>query len=230
MRTIGLLGGMSWESTETYYRVINETVARALGGLHSARCLISSVDFAEIEPLQSAGEWGELARILTEEARSLARAGADFLVICTNTIHKLAPEIERGAGIPLLHIASAAADELRRAGVRRAGVLGTRFTLHERFYTDVLRAGGVEPLLPDEAEIPELDRIIFDELCRGEVLPESREKYLKAIEGFAARGAGAVLLGCTELGLLLDGAEAALPLFDSAVIHARRAAELALEG
>ena len=229
MRTIGLLGGMSWESTETYYRVINETVARALGGLHSARCLMSSVDFAEIEPLQSAGEWGELARILTEEARSLARAGADFLVICTNTIHKLAPEIERGAGIPLLHIASAAADELRRAGIRRAGVLGTRFTLRERFYTDVLRAGGVEPLLPDEAEIPELDRIIFGELCRGRVEPSSKKFLLSLCGELAARGAGGIILGCTELSLAIGPTAAPVPVFDTALIHARRAAALALE-
>ena len=229
MKTIGLLGGMSYESTLTYYRVINEAVSEALGGLHSARCLISSIDFAELEPLQSAGRWDEAAELLLREALRLERAGADFLCLCSNTAHIAAPRIASAAGIPLLHIGEAAAGALLAANVRKAGLLGTKYTLSGSFLTDVLRCRGIEPLLPGEGEAEALNDIIFGELCRGRVEPSSKKFLLSLCGELAARGAGGIILGCTELGLAIGPTAAPVPVFDTALIHARRAAALALE-
>lgn len=228
MKTIGLIGGMSWESTVTYYRLINEGVKAALGGLHSAKCLVSSVDFQEIETCQSSGDWDRSADILSQAAAGLERAGADFLLICTNTMHKVAPQVQERAGIPLLHIAEATADELERAGVRSVGLLGTRYTVLQDFYKERLTARGIRVLIPGEADVALVDRVIFEELCLGTVADASRRKFLRVIDGLSGAGAQGVILGCTEIGLLVGQADTAVPLFDTTVIHAKKAVEYAL--
>lgn len=228
MKTIGLLGGMSWESTQTYYRLINEGVKARLGGLHSARMVLYSVDFAEIEALQHAGDWAATARILSDAALSLQKAGADFLVIGTNTMHKVAPEIAQTIDIPLLHIADATAAVLKQNGVRRVGLLGTRFTMEQDFYRERLEDAGIEVLTPDETQRNDVHRIIYEELCRGDIRGASRESYLAVVASLADRGAQGVILGCTEVGLLINQSDTAIPLYDTTVIHARQAVEQSL--
>ena len=214
MKTIGLLGGMSWESTLTYYQIINMVTAQTLGGLHSARCLLYSVDFDEIERCQQAGDWDRSARILADAAQALERGGADFLVICTNTMHKVAPQIAAAVGIPLMHIADVTARQLHMAGVQRVGLLGTRYTMEEDFYTGRLEANGLQVLVPEADDRAEINRIIFEELCRGVIKDSSRETFLRAIRDLAARGAQGVILGCTEIGMLVQQENIAVPLFD----------------
>ena len=204
MKTIGLLGGMSWESTLTYYQIINMVTAQTLGGLHSARCLLYSVDFDEIERCQQAGDWDRSARILADAAQALERGGADFLVICTNTMHKVAPQISAAVGIPLMHIADVTARQLHMAGVQRVGLLGTRYTMEEDFYTGRLEANGLQVLVPEADDRAEINRVIFEELCRGVIKDSSRETFLRAIRDLAARGAQGVILGCTEIGMLVQ--------------------------
>lgn len=228
MKTIGLIGGMSWESTVTYYQLINERVKEALGGLHSARLLLYSVDFAEIEACQAAGDWERSAAILTEAAQALERAGADFLVICTNTMHKVAPQIGAGVHIPLLHIAEATADALRAQDIRKVALLGTKYTMTQDFYKAKLVEAGIEVLIPDEAGVELVNRVIYDELCLGVLSEQSRREYLAVIDGLAARGAQGVILGCTEIGLLIHQEDTTLPVFDTTQIHAARAAERAI--
>lgn len=228
MKTIGLLGGMSWESTQTYYRLINEGVKARLGGLHSATLVLYSVDFAEIEALQHAGDWAATARILSDAALSVQNAGADFLVIGTNTMHKVAPEIEQAIDIPLLHIADATAKVLNRDGIHRVGLLGTRFTMEQAFYRDRLKEAGIEVITPEEAQRDEIHRVIYEELCRGEIDPVSREAYLETVTSLSERGAQAVILGCTEIGLLIRQADTSVPLYDTTEIHAAQAVEQAL--
>ena len=228
MKTIGLLGGMSWESTQTYYRLINEGVKNRLGGLHSAKLVLFSVDFAEIEALQHKGDWPATADILTGAALSVQKAGADFLVIGTNTMHKVAPEIEQAIGIPLLHIADATAQLLKKEGVTRAGLLGTRFTMEQAFYRERLEAAGIDVLTPDESQRDEVHRVIYEELCQGEIKPDSRHTYLDIVSSLSGRGAQAVILGCTEIGLLISQADTEVPLYDTTEIHAARVVELAL--
>ena len=228
MKTIGLLGGMSWESTQTYYRLINEGVKNRLGGLHSAKLVLFSVDFAEIEALQHKGDWPATADILAGAALSLQKAGADFLVIGTNTMHKVAPEIEQAIGIPLLHISDATAQVLKKDGVTRVGLLGTRFTMEQAFYRERLEAGGIDVLTPDESQRDEVHRVIYEELCQGEIKPDSRHTYLDIVSSLSGRGAQAVILGCTEIGLLIRQADTEVPLYDTTEIHAARALELAL--
>ena len=228
MKTIGLLGGMSWESTQTYYRLINEGVKNRLGGLHSAKLVLFSVDFAEIEALQHKGDWPATADILTGAALSVQKAGADFLVIGTNTMHKVAPEIEQAIGIPLLHIADATAQLLKKEGVTRAGLLGTRFTMEQAFYRERLEAAGIDVLTPDESQRDEVHRVIYEELCQGEIKSDSRHAYLDTVSSLSGRGAQAVILGCTEIGLLISQADTEVPLYDTTEIHAARAVELAL--
>ncbi|PHQ23998.1 aspartate/glutamate racemase [Marinobacter guineae] len=228
MKTIGLLGGMSWESTQTYYRLINEGVKARLGGLHSATLVLYSVDFAEIEALQHAGDWAATARILSDAALSVQNAGADFLVIGTNTMHKVAPEIEQAIDIPLLHIADATAKVLNRDGIHRVGLLGTRFTMEQAFYRDRLKEAGIEVITPEEAQRDEIHRVIYEELCRGEIDPVSREAYLDTVTSLSQRGAQAVILGCTEIGLLIRQADTSVPLYDTTEIHAAQAVEQAL--
>lgn len=229
MKCIGLLGGMSWESTVSYYQALNRGVRAKLGGLHSARVLLNSVDFAAIERLQHAGDWPATARLLAAEARKLQDGGADFLLIGTNTMHKVAPEIETAIDIPLLHIADATAAKLQADGVTRVGLLGTRFTMEQDFYKGRLQERfGLAVLVPDEAGRDRVHRIIYDELCLGEIRASSRAEYLAIIVGLAAAGAEAVILGCTEIALLVGDARAAAPLYDTTAIHAEAAVALAL--
>ncbi|MFQ2038135.1 aspartate/glutamate racemase family protein [Aeromonas veronii] len=229
MKCIGLLGGMSWESTVSYYQALNRGVRAQLGGLHSARVLLNSVDFAGIERLQHAGDWPATARLLAAEARKLQNGGADFLLIGTNTMHKVAPEIEAAIDIPLLHIADATAAKLRADGITRVGLLGTRFTMEQDFYKGRLQERfGLAVLVPDETGRERVHRIIYDELCLGEIRESSRAEYLAIIAGLAAAGAEAVILGCTEIALLVGDARAAVPLYDTTAIHAEAAVALAL--
>lgn len=229
MKTIGLLGGMSWESTVSYYRIVNTVVKERLGGLHSARCLLYSVDFQEIEACQSAGDWGRSALLLGAAAQNLEKGGADFIVICTNTMHKVAPSIQAAVSIPLLHIADVTAAEILGHGLRSVGLLGTRYTMEEDFYCGRLRRQGLEVLIPDAPERDTINRVIFEELCLGEIREDSRKKFQAVVAGLAKRGARGVILGCTEIGLLLRPEDADLPLFDTTVLHAAAAANLALE-
>lgn len=229
MKCIGLLGGMSWESTVSYYQALNRGVRAQLGGLHSARVLLNSVDFAGIERLQHAGDWPATARLLAAEARKLQDGGADFLLIGTNTMHKVAPEIEAAIDIPLLHIADATAAKLQADGITRVGLLGTRFTMEQDFYKGRLQERfGLAVLVPDEAGRERVHRIIYDELCLGEIRESSRAEYLAIIAGLAAAGAEAVILGCTEIALLVGDARATVPLYDTTAIHAEAAVALAL--
>jgi aspartate racemase len=229
VRTIGLLGGMSWESTAIYYRIINETVKQRLGGLHSAKVVLYSVDFEEIEQLQHRDRWDEAGRLLAEAASRIEAAGAECLVICTNTMHRVAAEIESAVRIPLLHIADATAAALRAAGIVSAGLLGTRFTMEQEFYRGRLESHGIQVIVPDDAGRETVHRVIYEELCQGQVKEESRSEFAKIIESLAARGAAGVILGCTEIGLLVRAGDSPVPVYDTTEIHARRAVEWALE-
>ncbi|MCW8126092.1 aspartate/glutamate racemase family protein [Microbulbifer halophilus] len=230
MKTIGLLGGMSWESTQVYYRLINETVREKLGGLHSARLLLNSIDFADIEPLQRNGQWRQAGELLAAAAESLAAGGADFLVLCTNTMHKVAPTIEAAVPLPLLHIADATAAVIEQAGIRRVGLLGTAFTMEQDFYRGrLLEKHGIAVDVPGEIDRALVHRVIFEELCRGTVTEASRREFRDIVARLQDAGAEAVVLGCTEIGLLLRPEDVPIPLFDTAEIHARAAVELALK-
>jgi aspartate racemase len=229
MKTIGLLGGMSWESTALYYETINRFVAGRLGGLHSAEIILSSVDFHSIESLQSEGRWRKAGDLLARRAKTLEDAGAELLVLCTNTMHKVASRIEESLTIPLLHIADATGTEIVARGTGVVGLLGTRFTMEESFYVDRLRDRfGLRVVTPRDRERREIDRVIYEELCRGIVREESRSAYGEIVADLAARGCEGVVLGCTEIGMLVTADDVDVPLFDSARIHARRAAELSL--
>jgi aspartate racemase len=230
MKTIGLLGGMSWESTLPYYRLINQRVGERLGGLHSAKILLYSVDFQEIEILQHAGRWEEAGELLAAAARALVRGGADFLVLCTNTMHKVAGAIEEAAGLPLLHIADATAAEIAQAGLGRVGLLGTRFTMEEDFYRRRLEERGLAVLTPGEDDRALVHRVIYEELCRGKIVDASRREYGRVLAALVERGAQGVILGCTEISLLVepDSCDGGVPLFDTTAIHARAAADFAL--
>jgi aspartate racemase len=230
VKTIGLIGGMSWESTIPYYRHINETVKQRLGGLHSAKVILFSVDFHDIEQLQHAGKWDEAGAVLADAARVLERAGADLIVVCTNTMHKVAPAIQAAVRIPLLHIADPTARAIKQAGLHTVGLLGTRFTMEQAFYRDRLQHDhGINVLVPDAADRETVHRIIYKELCLGLVKDASRDTYRAAIARLVAQGAQAVILGCTEISLLVGPEDAAVPLFDTTAIHAQAAAEFALE-
>ena len=229
LKTIGLIGGMSWESTVPYYRQINETIKARLGGLHSAKIVLYSVDFHEIERLQHAGDWEAAGAVLAQAARSLEAAGADFLVLCTNTMHKVAPDIEAAVRIPLLHIADPTAVELKRAGHSTVGLLGTRFTMEQAFYRDRLsERHGLRVIVPGPQDRETIHRIIYQELCLGVVTAASRSEYRRVIESLASQGAQAIILGCTEISLLVNQQDSEVPLFDTTAIHARAAAEKAL--
>jgi aspartate racemase len=230
MKTIGMLGGMSWESSIEYYRIINETVKEKLGGLHSAKSLMYSVDFAEIETLQSEGDWDEATQALIEAARHLEAGGADFLVICTNTMHKMADEVETAIGIPLLHIADATADAIKAQGLSKIGLLGTRFTMEEDFYAGrLIEKHALDVLIPDAEDREIVHRVIYDELVLGEIKAESREQYKRIIEKLIDAGAQGVILGCTEIGLLVKDEDSRVLLFDTTTIHAVAAVEMALQ-
>ena len=229
MKTIGLIGGMSWESSIEYYRIINETAKTKLGALHSARSIMYSVDFADIETLQHQGRWHEAAQLLMGAAKSLENGGADFVVICTNTMHKVADEIQAHINIPLLHIADATAQRIKESGIRRIGLLGTRFTMEEDFYKARLaQKYGLDVMIPDAPEREIVHRVIYDELVMGKIRQGSRNKYVDIIERLVRNGAQGVILGCTEIGLLVHPGDCEVPLFDTTRIHAEAAVEYAL--
>ena len=229
MKTIGLIGGMSWESTVTYYQVINETIKKQLGGLHSAKCILYSVDFDEIEKYQVSREWDKSADVLSEAAQALERAGADYIVICTNTMHKVAPEIGRRIHIPILHIADMTAAELQKQGIKKVGLLGTKYTMRQDFYKNILIEQGIEVVIPNDADVDVVNRIIYDELCLGKISEQSKDIYLDIIMKLAQDGAQGIILGCTEIGLLVRQPATDIPLFDTTLIHAEQAALKSLE-
>jgi aspartate racemase len=229
MRTLGLLGGMSWESTVPYYRTINEAVRERLGGLHSAQLVLFSVDFEEIERLQRSGDWNTAGQRLAQAARAVEAAGAELLVLCTNTMHKVAPAIEQAVDIALLHIADPTGDAIRAAGFSTVGLLGTRFTMEQDFYRDRLRERhGIDVLLPSPADRELVHRVIYEELCLGQVRDDSRAAYRRVMADLARQGAQAIILGCTEITLLVSAQDAQVPLFDTTALHARAAAEWAI--
>ena len=228
MRTLGLLGGMSWESTVSYYRILNERVRDRVGGLHSAPLVLHSVDFAVIEALQRADDWDAAAAVLASAAEGLRAAGAEALVLCTNTMHLVAPQLEATAGMPLLHIADATAVRIRAAGLHRVALLGTRFTMERDFYRRRLEDAGIEVLVPGARERETVHRVIYDELCLGQIRADSREAYCGIVQTMVGQGAQGVILGCTEIGLLLGEGDAPVPLFDTARIHAEAAVDWAL--
>ncbi|OLO10133.1 aspartate/glutamate racemase [Chromohalobacter japonicus] len=231
MRTIGLLGGMSWESTESYYRALNEGVKQALGGFHSAKIAMVSVDFAEIETLQRDGRWDAAGEALAAAARQIEHAGADFLLIATNTMHKVAPQVEAAIDIPLLHIADATAESLVADGITRVGLLGTRFTMEQDFYKQRLSERyGIDVVVPDDTQRECVHRVIFEELCLGRIEPASREAFLAVIDALHARGAQAVILGCTEIAMLIKATDTQVPLYDTTALHAQAAVKRALSG
>lgn len=224
-----MIGGMSWESSIEYYRIINQTVREKLGGLHSAKSIMVSVEFAEIEALQHQNRWDELAAIMIDAARSLERAGADFVIICTNTMHKLYDEVRRHIEIPMLNIADATAEKIKAEGIDRIALLGTRFTMEENFYKGRLADKfGLDVIIPAEDEIEIVHRVIYDELCAGIIKPDSKQKYAAIIKRLITAGARGIILGCTEIGLLVKPGDSSVPLFDTTEIHAKAAVKYAL--
>ena len=231
MKTIGMIGGMSWESSIEYYRIINQTVRARLGGLHSAKSIMVSVEFAEIEALQHQDRWDELATIMIDAARSLERGGADFVIICTNTMHKLYDKVQNSIDIPMLNIADATAARINADGIDRVALLGTRFTMEEDFYKGRLTERfGLDVIIPEQDEIDIVHRVIYDELCAGIIKPDSKQKYAAIIRRLISTGARGIILGCTEIGLLVKPEDSSVALFDTTEIHAQEAVRYALEG
>ncbi|OBW93043.1 aspartate/glutamate racemase family protein [Gallibacterium salpingitidis] len=229
MKVIGLLGGMSWESTVSYYQIINQQIKQRLGGLHSAKIVLYSVDFAEIERCQVSGDWNKSAEILANAAQKLALAGADFILICTNTMHKVAPQIATQINIPIIHIADATIEQLQKHQINKVALLGTKYTMIEDFYKQRIIDQGIDVLIPKQSDIEEINRIIFTELCLGKVEVSSRQTFQRIINELQQQGAEGVILGCTELGLLIKEQDIELPIFDTTIIHAQCAVELALQ-
>lgn len=229
MKKIGLIGGMSWESTVTYYQIINRTIKEKLGGLHSAKCIIYSVDFDEIEQCQAQGEWEKSGAILSEAAQSLEKAGADFIVICTNTMHKMVDQIQRSIAIPILHIAEVTADELVERKISKVALLGTKYTMEQEFYKSKLVERGIMVLIPDRLGVDVINNTIYNELCLGKIEEISKKRVIDIIEELSKQGAEGVILGCTEIGLLINQADTKTLLFDTTIIHAKRAALHAIE-
>ena len=229
MKCIGLIGGLSWESTAVYYKLINELVRERLGGLHSADCVVYSFDFAEIERLQASGQWAEATRRMVDAAQRLERAGADFLLICSNTMHKMADDVQASIRIPLLHLADATAERIKACNLTQIGLLGTRFTMEEDFYRGrLIDRFGFDVIVPDEQQRAIVNSIIYDELCRGIIRPESKRQYAEIMSNLVAAGAQGIILGCTEIGLLVNEKDSTVPLFDTTTIHALAAVEYAL--
>lgn len=229
MKTIGMIGGMSWESSLEYYRILNETVKARLGGLHSARCLMYSVDFAEIETLQHQGKWDEATEMMIDAAKRVERCGADFLIICTNTMHKMADQVQSNIKILLLHIADATAEKIKSIGLKKIGLLGTRFTMEEDFYKGrLVEKHGLDVIIPNKDERATVHRVIYDELCQGEIKPSSKAQFVEIIDHLIEQGAQGIILGCTEIGLLVKQADSLVPLFDTTRIHAEAAVDFAL--
>lgn len=229
MKTIGLIGGMSWESTVTYYQIVNEVVKKELGGLHSAKVILYSVEFDEIEKCQAAGEWEKSGDILGKAAQGLEAAGADFILICTNTMHKVFDQVQSYVKVPLLHIAQVTADALKREQISKVGLLGTKYTMEQDFYKGRLAENGIDVIIPEKEEIDVVNSIIFNELCLGEIRDESRKKYLAIIDEMTAKGAQGIILGCTEISLLVRQRDTTAKLFDTTQIHGETAALMSLE-
>lgn len=229
MKVIGLIGGMSWESTLTYYKIINATIKERLGGLHSAKCVLYSVDFQEIEEYQANGDWKKSGEILGEAAYNLEKAGADFIVICTNTMHKVINQIKEKISIPILHIAEMTAEKILERKIKNIALLGTKYTMEQDFYKEKLIEKGINIIVPDKDGIKSINDIIYDELCLGIINPESKTKYLEIIKKLEKEGAEGVILGCTEIGMLVKEGDTDIPLFDTSVIHAEQAAIYSIE-
>lgn len=228
MKTIGLIGGMSWESTIPYYKIINEEIKEKLGGLHSAKIILYSVDFEEIEKCQSDGNWDKSAEILSDAAEKLEKAGADFIVICTNTMHKVAPQIAQRINIPIIHIADATADKLIENGISNVALLGTKYTMLQDFYKQRLIERGINVIIPDTDDIEIINRVIYSELCLGIISDSSRDEFIRIITALKDKGADGVILGCTEIGLLIHRNDSPIPIFDTTEIHAKKAADSAI--
>ena len=224
LKTIGLIGGMSWESTVTYYKIINETVKEKLGGLHSAKCILYSVDFQEIEECQANGNWEKSGEILGEAAYNLEKAGADFIVICTNTMHKVVNQIKEKISIPILHIAEMTAEKILEKRLKNIALLGTKYTMEQDFYKSKLIEKGINVIIPDKNDIEIINEVIYDELCLGTINSDSKKKFLEIVDKLRSKGAEGIILGCTEIGLLIKNADTDVPLFDTAIIHAEQAA------
>ena len=224
LKTIGLIGGMSWESTVTYYKIINETVKEKLGGLHSAKCILYSIDFQEIEECQANGNWEKSGEILGEAANNLEKAGADFIVICTNTMHKVINQIKEKISIPILHIAEMTAEKILEKGLKNIALLGTKYTMEQDFYKSKLIEKGINVIIPDKNDIKIINKVIYDELCLGTINSNSKKKFLEIVDKLRSKGAEGIILGCTEIGLLIKNEDTDVPLFDTAVIHAEEAA------
>ena len=224
LKTIGLIGGMSWESTVTYYKIINETVKEKLGGLHSAKCILYSVDFQEIEECQANGNWEKSGEILGEAAYNLEKAGADFIVICTNTMHKVINQIKEKISVPILHIAEMTAEKILEKGLKNIALLGTKYTMEQDFYKSKLIEKGINVIIPDKNDIEIINEVIYDELCLGTINSDSKKKFLEIVDKLRSKGAEGIILGCTEIGLLIKNEDTDVPLFDTAIIHAEQAA------
>jgi len=230
MKTIGLIGGMSWESSLEYYRIINETVKEKLGGFHSAKCLMYSVDFEEVEKLQRHGKWDEATALMIDAAQRVKKGGADFVVICTNTMHKMAEEVQSSINIPLLHLADVTAERIKAQGLKKVGLLGTKFTMEEDFYKGrLIKKHGLEVMIPDDEEREVINNILYNELCMGEIKKISKDKFKKIIDNLVLKGAEGIILGCTEIPLLIDKEDYEIPLFDTTRIHAEEAVKYALQ-
>lgn len=229
MKTIGLIGGMSWESSASYYRMLNEQVKQRLGGLHSAECLMYSVDFEEIERFQSQGKWQEAGERLANVALSLEKGGAELIVLCTNTMHKVISSIEEAVTIPVVHIADATAKEIHANHLHTVGLIGTKYTMEQDFYKERIADSGIKVLIPEAAERDMINQVVFDELCLGEILDSSKVEFQKVIQKLIDRGAEGIILGCTEIGLLIQQDDAEIPLFDTAKIHVEAAVKEALD-
>ncbi|HGH7176069.1 TPA: aspartate/glutamate racemase family protein [Bacillus wiedmannii] len=228
MKTIGLIGGMSWESTSEYYRIINEEIKERLGGLHSAKCMINSVDFEEIERFQSNGNWNGAGEVLGNAAYSLQRGGADFIIICTNTMHKVVEKIKENIHIPVLHIADATAKEIKRKDIQKVGLLGTKYTMEQDFYKLRIEENHIKVMIPSEKDRDKINEVIYKELCLGKITSQSREYYKRVIEELVKEGAQGIILGCTEIGLLIKQEDVLVPIFDTTHIHAVEAVNFAL--
>ena len=224
LKTIGLIGGMSWESTVTYYKIINETVKERLGGLHSAKCILYSVDFQEIEECQANGNWEKSGEILGEAAYNLEKAGADFIVICTNTMHKVVNQIKEKISVPILHIAEMTAEKILEKGLKNIALLGTKYTMEQDFYKSKLIEKGINVIIPDKNDIETINKVIYDELCLGTINSNSKKKFLEIVDKLRNKGVEGIILGCTEIGLLIKNEDTDVPLFDTAIIHAEQAA------
>jgi len=229
MKTIGLIGGMSWESSVEYYRIINEEIKNRLGGLHSAKCLLYSVDFEEIERFQAEGKWEEAGKLLGNVAYSLEKGGADFIVICTNTMHKVIYYVEEKINIPILHIADATAKQIKKSNLHKVGLLGTKYTMEQDFYKARIKSNGIKVLVPNDTEREMINKVIYEELCLGNIEQSSRDYYKKVIKNLVDHGAEGIILGCTEIGLLVKQEDSDVPLFDTTEIHAIESVNKALE-